>query len=426
MRTRSTTLLATSGPKGPFTVAPYTKSNGAWVPSGTGVSSVPQGTAYTPYDFGESVITDDPAPSDKTKTVTHRRRIVSRHPINSYLENTSTDMYACTGPNSHYYSWGLYGAFDHTNIPIQYGLPIEALRSQAMHRFFDTNQVDSLLNIIESPQLLGSLRQLASIARQVRSGGKSDSILKIGAGITGKKARNISSLYLAWQFGFAPLISDMKKVMLAVQTIKSDLNRAASNAGKPYVITAREVGRILDPTGMPASFSPNHAPNNSTWWHHRYDIIKPPVRLVGCKGVRTIPYHSDAFRKLDYLMGRFLSPGPVSLIWERIPFSFVVDWFVDLSGILDSLNNALTGDTKRIKDLWWSESWALNVCAIKHPTSVWASDADGKVTCTTFLSYYHREALQASIMPVWSGRFGKKQALLSVALLHQIVASLKR
>jgi hypothetical protein len=298
-----------------------------------------------------------------------------------------------------------------------------------MHSFYNRNQVDNLLNIVEAPQLVASIQGLDGLIRKIRAGKIYQLKQNVDTRVLfSRKLPNVSSLdlanvYLMWQFGFAPLISDMTKCMKAVKTLKSDLNRAVSEAGMQYTTTARSEGVVslagtaLDPL---TGYNPVYSPLNTSWWHAQIvHLGGQPVRIVGVSGVRTIKYSMASFQKLDYLMARFLTPGPISYLWERIPFSFVVDWFVNLSGIIDSLNNTLTGGTKQIKRCWWSEKYHMNVNAIKHQTSSWSSDSDGSPTVVNELSYYHREALGVSTMPTLSGRFGKKQAVLSGALLRQ-------
>jgi hypothetical protein len=243
------------------------------------------------------------------------------------------------------------------------------------------------------------------------------------------KSVDFSNLYLMWQFGFAPLISDMRKVVASISSLKSQIAKAAANAGKPYSVTAKAVGTwSLTGTEAMSGYSPIDPPEspNLTWWHPRLFTLGAPLRLVGVRGVRTQKFNTSGFQQLDYLMSRFLSPGPTWLLWERIPFSFVVDWFVDLSGIFDQLNETLTGNTKQVRDIWSSESWHVKVGAVKHTNQNWITNYDGIQTVATTMKYYHREPLDASVLPVSSGRFGKKQALLAGALLHQLVANLKR
>lgn len=432
MRTRIITEPVITRNRGPFSYKTYGLPK--WTLTGTGTTS--PGGSYVNKE-GESQILDDPSPSKRVKTVTHTKWHLSRPDIDHYDEFTNTNRYVYDGPGAHQLSWGSYGRILPEHVAVTYPVTVASLKAQAMHAFFNTNQVDNLLNIAESEQLVGSLVSLGNLIDRLRSGRPPTELLRFAdvgrlfsrKGIKSFKALDLSNLYLMWQFGFAPLISDMRKVMVSVKNLKSSLNRAVSDAGKQYSVTAKcfstditLVSNLINPL---TGYNRVYNPLNSSYWHDQILYLATPVRIVGVSGVRTVKYSLASFQKLDYLMARFLTPGPASFVWERIPFSFVIDWFVDLSGLIDKLNNTLTGGTKQIKKCWLSEKYHLEVRAIKHQTSSWSSDSDGSPTAYNDISYYHREPLDTNISIVPSGRFGKKQALLSAALLHQLVAKLK-
>lgn len=400
------------------------------------------GTAYPRQAAGSSptvdlgaetsVITDDLSPSRGTKLVDHESVLYNLINPTSVVEETADTSYTYDGPNVHWWSWGNYGALSSANIAVSYPQSVPALRSQAVHAFMNANEVDSLLNIIESPQLIGSVRSLKDLVFRAQNGKLGDALRFIGApkntkkGSKTLKATDISNLYLMWQFGFAPLISDMRKVMKSVKTIKLDMDRAVRRAGKPYSTVAASNGSLslVNLGGFSGYSATEPGTPNGTYWHP--SLVGYAHRRVGVRGIRTHSYNSSTFQKLDYLMNRFLSPGPISLVWERIPFSFVVDWFVDLSGIVDTLNNTLTGSTRKVNDCWESEKMVAQINVYKHRTSAWSTSLDGSVTRSLKVVKYHRGPLEHVNSTSFSGRFGKKQALLSSALLHQLVANLRR
>lgn len=160
------------------------------------------------------------------------------------------------------------------------------------------------------------------------------------------------------------------------------------------------------------------------FWHPT--ITGEAYRLIGVRGRRNVEYNSDAFKKLHYVISRFVTTGPASYAWERIPFSFVVDWFVDLSSIVSALDNALTGFTQSFEDGWVSEKYVCTVGVTKHGNPAgWTTTLDGQQTANNVLTYYHRQYLQPTITVGWRDGFGKKQASYSAALLHQMVANLR-
>jgi hypothetical protein len=225
----------------------------------------------------------------------------------------------------------------------------------------------------------------------------------------------------------APLISDMQKIRRAMPYIRANLKRLARNASAPKTVTSKCVGTISLNTSGLTGWSPSDNPNDATWWHTRVLPLALPTRIVGVRGVRAMKYQLDVFNQADYLMSRFLATGPASLVWEKIKFSFVVDWFVDLTGLIDLLDNTLVGKSKRIDRCWKSEKYHVYVPAYKHKHGQFTFyDLDGQQVTLSELKYYHREPMAPDPSIGSSGRFGKKQGQLSLALIYQMIANLKK
>lgn len=423
MRTRYQNDTPTYGNIGLYTYTTYGLPK--WTSTGSGTTG--SSSTYQ-KSYGYSEITDDPSPYRGVKPVTHTRREWSRHDVSSYDESTATNRYIYTGPGCHWSSWGLYGVLDFSNIAVSYPQSVSQLAFQARDAFFNRNQVDNLLNIVESGQFISSLKSLNDLVQRIRGGQYVSTHVLSGLRRRrgGIRLLDLSNLFLMWQFGFAPLISDMQKMARAVKSIKDDMERASRNAGKPHTEVATSHGTLVVTSGGSGFSATEPSPLNGSWWHPMVQPLHPPVLRVGVRGINTVKYQSDAFRKLDYLLTRFLSAGPASFVWERIPFSFVVDWVVNTSDIINQLDNTLTGGSKKITDAWMSEKYDVYISAVKHRTSAWTSSEDGKAMVQNRLSYYHREPYTHSQLTESSGRFGKKQVLLSAALLHQLVANLKR
>jgi hypothetical protein len=154
--------------------------------------------------------------------------------------------------------------------------------------------------------------------------------------------------------------------------------------------------------------------------------LTQPTRIITILGVNKEQYDSKAFANLDYVLRKFGGSGPASYIWEKIPYSFVIDWFADLRGVMNAIDNVLTGNTKRIMDACISEHYKVRI------PSCLTSDY-GLATLTlpvnhtpmswTTVERYTREPFVPTSKVVASGRFGKKQLALAGALLYQKIAN---
>lgn len=426
MRTRFEQYPAIYTTHGPYVVQGYTLPK--WTIAGGPASVGSAVSKQTKYGYSE--ITDDAGPSRKVKYVLHKKREYSLTPVATYDESTATNRYVTTGQGCHWYSWGYYGVIDFPGITVTYPQTLGALTRKARDGFFNLNEVDNLLNIVEADQFTNSIKSLNDLVKRVKGDasyaslalqGKLRARLRDNSGFYRKVPAN---LYLMWSFGFAPLINDMRAIFKATKSIKDAMARNVRNAGKPRTVVASTVGS-LTVNGVSGMSQSTPSPLNNTYWHPQVIPVDAPTLRVGVRGINTVKYNSASFQKLDYLMNRFLSAGPASLLWERIPFSFVVDWFADLSGVVNALDNALTGTSKVITDSWSSEKYDVFINAVKHPTSAWTSSEDGKAMVQNRLSYYRRDPVLTGVTTGGSGRFGQRQFQLSAALLDQLVTNLK-
>jgi hypothetical protein len=375
-------------------------------------------------ESGWSKIIDDTSPSRVTKGVTHFKKSFKRANWSNQEEYAiagTSQKQNFVGSYAHNYSWGWYGDVDPFGSipPVTVSFPKTAnqLLVQAMSSFRSINQTDNLLNLVEASQLKQGVGNVFDILRRFKKKGRSKS------GVI--RASDFSNQYLFYSFGLAPLISDIQKINRGIKTLKSDLDRLIRDYNKPSSAIARCSGSLVkNPLFSASGYSID---GNTGWWHLSPSQTGPITRLVGVKGRRNVEYQSDAFKKLHYVISRYVATGPASFAWERIPFSFVFDWFVDLSSIITAIDNALTGFSQSIDDCWVSEKWSyLSPVTFHGVTSGWATNCEGQQQALMTASYYNRSYLTPTIQPVLSDRFGKKQASLLAALLHQYVANLRR
>lgn len=288
-----------------------------------------------------------------------------------------------------------------------------------MDRFYNTTEAEGLLNAVEAPQLRDSLTGLTRYVDERRKYiNRND-----GKEPFHKFLHQIPGQYLGYSFGIAPLIADIVKVAKAARNLKSEMQKAVDDYDKPIVATAQCAGTVsISPTYTKSGY---HMNGQTGWWNPIVNPIKL-VRTVGVKGRRPPTLKSDQAKKLDYVLERFVASGPVSLAWELVPFSFVLDWFVDLSNVIGAVDNVLKGRPRDIYDSWWSEKIQFDVDIVhKDNRPGWISRThDGVTVADNNISYYHRQYLDPVITIGASNRFGKKQATLSAALLYQQVAKL--
>lgn len=316
------------------------------------------------------------------------------------------------------------GEISHQGITLSFPRSVDELYRAASHKFFNMNEVDNLQTLLDNPA--GLLTSLYSLnARFRRAFGRTKrpdfnrEMRQYGLFLSGG--------YLYYSFVIAPLFRDLQRMVDICRNLNADILRWKKEHGKPVRYSASCRGSLS--LNLPSS-SP-WIPVSGGGSRLLLPLVAedyPPTRRVVIHGKHNLPYKSETFKRFQYFIDRFGAPGPATLAWELIPFTFVVDWFFDLAGVLDNIDNALTGMRHEIIDRCWSERFSVTVNnkLIVADGYTRSSPHDNQIVSTNKITYYHREPLEHASLAGLSGRFGKKQLGLAVALLYQIVANLKR
>jgi hypothetical protein len=278
--------------------------------------------------------------------------------------------------------------------------------AEAIHNYYNQNQVDNLLNFVEFDQTVNLVRSLLSKKAFVNA------FLGRGHGV------GASNAILGYSFGVAPLWSDLQKMYKSMSKFRQDLKRSiAAQKGDKVVHSKFSGNSTLETSGL--AYYGNPLTPDSSLWHA--SLSGDTLRHVTVRGRWNINFSTDLFKGLDYSLRRFLSAGPATFAWEHLPFSFVVDWFVDLSSVLDKGDQLLTGSSAEIKDICVSTKRDLTVTCYKHDSVQNPCSINGEFAHVKLTDYHRKSVLQDTNIKE-SGRFGKKQAVLTAALIRQLAA----
>lgn len=122
-----------------------------------------------------------------------------------------------------------------------------------------------------------------------------------------------ADVWLEYTYGWKPLLSDIYNA--ADESVRFTLNRLSR-------ISAGYVERLSDGTFYSSVAGRSY-----------------PFSRQGVKGVKLGLVLEVPESRFD--LARWTSLNPVSIAWELLPYSFVVDWFYDVGGALRSFETAL-------------------------------------------------------------------------------------
>lgn len=332
------------------------------------------------------------------------------------------------GPGIPWFSWGTGVDINHTDMLVSWPTTDEHLYREAEARFLDSNIVDTVLNSLESPQLHSSASSLLRSSRELRQIPRDRTRLtryKAGRGLL-SLGDLVSSGYLTYQFGVAPLMSDISKMYNQIGSVRDLVAKYNRLTEKPVRASAVGEGTLgfidLNYPQVPMPVLQH------TNWLTTLRVKSAPVRRCVISGRYPRLFGSTFSNALNYYFERYGGPGPAHLVWERIPFSFMVDWFLDTSSVLNHLENALRLDPKVVSSVTFSTSWEAETIGSYRSSGAFADTQAGHEVLRHSLRYYHRVPGTYHISNRYLSKdgFGKKQIALSAALLWSIGRSLAK
>lgn len=250
----------------------------------------------------------------------------------------------------------------------------------------DDPTAEGMVIVAELQKTISMLKApLAGIAQALSSVGKVRGV-----------ASGVSNQYLMWIFGVLPLMHDIENILKALQTAPQKRRTARSlrstsatiNWTRPY--TGEAVGTV---TGV---------------------------------GTRTVSVRAGSLYEFDFDLGiskyGFSISNIPSALWELMPYSFVVDWFLNVQQFIAALSPTI--GVKRLAE-WYSihdvtvRREILGSVTTGYPGS-WVTSGGGDVA-TSIIETKTRVPVNLGdhIGIVFRPRFNTSQIISSIALITQ-------
>lgn len=169
-------------------------------------------------------------------------------------------------------------------------------------------------------------------------------------------AKGSSGEFLNYQFGWAPVVSDIKSIAYAATHSHELLSQYERAAGK-IVRRRYEFPLEVTETSTTIGANPGYLANIDSVWLYDDSVPTPYLQKTTRTYKRTwfsgaFTYHlpvgynsriglADAAAKASVLYGLELSP---EVIWNLAPWSWAVDWFTNMGDVISNLSSwALDG-----------------------------------------------------------------------------------
>jgi hypothetical protein len=234
--------------------------------------------------------------------------------------------------------------------------------------------------------------QAASTARMFKAANKVVQLAQIAQ----LRPKAIGAAWLELQYGWKPLLGTIYDTVDKIHdVIISDYRRVRGRASES-VPTGEKISETVE----------------------EYGTLKG---LVNRKGKYTCEIGLLIKTSLDDSAAAYSSLNPISIAWELVPFSFVVDWFIDIGGYLRNMETSLLYSNAfvtgyRSDGCWFDATWESH----QSPTSFgWhsvSSSLKQRSFIRTKLTQYPVPRLPSFRADLGSTRLLNAAALLSQAL----------
>jgi hypothetical protein len=217
--------------------------------------------------------------------------------------------------------------------------------------------------VVSLPNLLFELREFPKMLHD------------LGRVLLAKEPRyaDLPGAHLAWQFGWAPLISDLTKLCNLAGEIET-LSRKFAQIGK----TKKAEGSV---GVLPGTRTERYFVRNTPFEVVTRYQYSTRVWYSAHWGLQTIPPNFYGGNRLQSLMAAMGFHSAPSVIWEAIPWSFLVDYFVNVGTFIEATGGIMKYRPAELCIMWQTDERAIS-------TDFYASDP-GPV----YLTDFHRKAV---------------------------------
>jgi hypothetical protein len=230
-----------------------------------------------------------------------------------------------------------------------------------------------------------------------------------------KVAKAVAGAHLSWEFAIRPFVGDLNRMSNIFSRLMERIKDYRDRAGIPQTrhYSEEEDAPDFSDTGF--------------YWNANQSIsvtrpLTPKIeRHATMRYSYSIPYMSEITSNILGVMGQLgISPTRPSIVWNAIPFSFLIDWFYNVGDLLDKwFGHDLNPASVTVLDFCCSQKLVTKLAAQWEIGDAYAIKGSGVPVYYIESEYYQRERM----VPTMSSPFslvpsnGRKVALAASLLL---------
>jgi hypothetical protein len=173
---------------------------------------------------------------------------------------------------------------------------------------------------------------------------------------SGSILKDLSDLYLKKKFGWDNLVSDLKAFDSMLSRVRKRLKWLRDSYGRPTRLGfyRRDV--------LPYAYSElDHNVRGSAFWIQTRLVAQRTDFRAGAWLTHYLEHLDDAIGWIRALAGDLGLNNPVKAVWESLPYSFVLDWFLGISNHLDRLTQVRPAEVWQLDGITHSFKTEANI-----------------------------------------------------------------
>ncbi len=279
---------------------------------------------------------------------------------------------------------------------------IDKARAQALGRYY--SKIQSIQKSVEGQVMAGEIRETIKLLKHpFEQGVKLLTTIMSNKSTFRSMSRRSGDLWLQYRFGILPLISD-------IEGIKKIIN---SQAQKEFVGSERVYGQAESSGAAPWSGTVVGSGldlNGTRTWTEKAELIIRFGYLHQAK--------SGAQARTDDLVASFLNVRDLpSTAWELIPWSFLIDYFVDVGSIIQAATTYTGAVVWTSQSLVTTRSCTLNIAYAKPRGTTYKLDSFTPTSVKRTIREVTRSTAPPGIPPLTFELPGSNIRLANIAAL---------
>jgi len=228
-------------------------------------------------------------------------------------------------------------------------------------------------------------------------------------------SRTASSNFLAFEFGILPTISDLKALFAMTEMVTKRLKHLRDSYGK-------QVDLVFQRTIPPLASNPDiSVPFLGSFEGPSYVVrrlsYQGKFRIFG-KLVQKLDIPDTSFATAKAFAAAAGFNNPAAIVWEAIPYSFVIDWFFHVSSLIDTLNIQPFGGEWDVSRVGYSIKDEFLYAVY---LDLGSNAGHQQVYCGTIFvkRFVRKQGFPMSSLLLTDGSLSPTQQVLALALLEQ-------